>query len=98
MLLRNLFSVSLIPSITQRFYWDVFTKVLIQLRKMRKFFSLLESANKSMSINDEICLMRNFNYPSIKWNGILAHVRDLEIIETINDAYQYLMVPKPTRS
>ena len=32
--LRNQFGVSLVPSITQRFYWDVFIKVPIQLKKM----------------------------------------------------------------
>ena len=29
-------------------------------------FSLLELANKSMGVNDTICIMRNLNYPSIK--------------------------------
>ena len=96
-LLRNLFGVCLIPSITQRFYRDVFTKEPIQLSKM-SLFSVLELANKSMSINDNICTMGDFNYPSNKWNGILTHVRDFEFVETIRDAYLYQMVTKPTKS
>ena len=32
-------------------------------------FSLLELANKSISNNDKICIMGDFNNPSIKWNG-----------------------------
>ena len=50
-------------------------------------FSLLELDNKSMSINDEICIMGDFNYPNIKWNGVVTHVRDLEFAETISDVY-----------
>ena len=44
-----------------------------------------------------ICIMGNFNYTSIKWNGILTH-RDFEFVEAIRDAYHYQMVTKPTRS
>ena len=39
-------------------------------------FSLLKLANKSISNDDKICIMGDFNYPSIKWNGILTHYRD----------------------
>ena len=96
MVLRNLNGVSLIPSITQRFYWDVFTKVTIQLNKI--LFSLLELANKSISNNDEVCIMGDFNCPSIKWNGILTYDRDFEFVEAIRDAHPYQMITKPTRS
>ena len=41
-------------------------------------FSLLELANKSMSINEKFCIMGDFNYPSIKCNGILTNVRDFD--------------------
>ena len=51
-----------------------------------------------MSNNDKICIMGDFNYPSIKWNGILTYVTDFEFVETICDAYLYKMVAKPTRS
>ena len=61
-------------------------------------FSLLELANKSISNNDKICIMGDFNYPSIKWNGILTHDRDFEFVEAIRDAYLYQVVTKPTRS
>ena len=65
--LRNQFGVRLVPSITQRFYLDVFIKVPIQLKKNVKIlFSLLELANKSISNNDKICIMGDFNHPSIK--------------------------------
>ena len=55
-------------------------------------FSLLELANKSISNNDKICIIGDFNYPSIKWNGILTHDRDFEFVEAIRDAYLYQMV------
>ena len=42
--------------------------------------------------------MGDFNYPSIKWNGILTYVRDFEFVETIRDTYYYQMITKPTRS
>ena len=62
------------------------------------FFSLLELANKSMSINDKVCIMGDFNYPSIKWNGIITHDRGFEFVETICVAYLYQIVTKPTRN
>ena len=52
-------------------------------------FSLLELANKPISNNDKICIMGDFNYPSIKWNGILTHDRDFEFVEAIREAYLY---------
>ena len=61
-------------------------------------FSLLELANKSISNNDKICIMGDFHYPSIKWNGNLTHDRDFEFVEAIRDAYLYQVVTKPTRS
>ena len=42
--------------------------------------------------------MGNFNYPSIKWNGVLTHDRDFEFVEAIRDAYLHQMVAKPMRS
>ena len=65
---------------------------------MKILFSLLELANKSISNNDKICIVGDLNYPSIKWNGILTHDRDFELVEAIRDAYLYQMVNKPTRS
>ena len=67
-------------------------------QNVKIIFSLLELANKSISNNDEIFIMGDFNYPSIKWNGILAHDRYFEFVEAIRDAYLYQMVAKPTRS
>ena len=61
-------------------------------------FSLLELANKSISKNENICIMGDFNYPNIKWNGISTHDTDLELVKAICDAYIYQMVTKPTRS
>ena len=46
-------------------------------------FSLLELANKSISINDYMCIMGDFNFRSIKWNGNLTHDRDFEFVEAI---------------
>ena len=60
--------------------------------------SLLELANKSISNNDRICTMGDFNYLSIKWNGVLTHHRDFEFVEAIRDADLYKMVTKPTKS
>ena len=60
--------------------------------------SPLQLVNKSLSIKEQICIMRDLNYPSIKWNGILTYVRDFDIVETIRDAYLYQMATKPTRS
>ena len=65
---------------------------------MKILFSLLELANKSISNNDKICIMGDFNFPSIKWNGNLTHDRDFEFVEAIRDAYLYQMVTEPTRS
>ena len=65
---------------------------------MKILFSLLELANKCISNNDKICVMGDFNYPSIKLNGILTHDRDFEFVETIRDANLCQMVTKPTRS
>ena len=42
--------------------------------------------------------MGDFNYPSVKWNGILTHDKDFEFAETIYGAYLCLMVTKPTGS
>ena len=67
-------------------------------QNVKILFSLLELANKSISNNDKICIMGDFNYPSIKWNGILTHDRYFEFVEAIRDAYLYQMVTKPTRS
>ena len=41
-------------------------------QNVKILFSLLELANKSISNNDKICIMGDFNYPSIKWNRILT--------------------------
>ena len=65
---------------------------------MKVLFSLLELANKSMKISDNICIMGDFNYPSTKLNVILTHVSDFEFVETIRDAYLCQMVAKPTQS
>ena len=51
-----------------------------------------------MSINDKICIMGDFNYPSIKWNGILTHVGDFEFVEANRDSHLYQMATKSTRS
>ena len=77
-----------------------FTYISLSTTEQNKkiLFSLLELANKYMSNNYKICIMGNFNCPSIKWNGILTHVRDFEFIETIHDAYFFQMVTRSTRS
>ena len=36
-------------------------------------FSVFKLANKSMISSDRICIMGGFNYPSMKWNGVLGH-------------------------
>ena len=61
-------------------------------------FSLLVLANKSISNNDKICIIGDFNYPSIKLNGILTHDRDFYFVKAIHDAYLYQMITKHTRS
>ena len=61
-------------------------------------FSLLELTNKSISNNDEICIMGDFNFPSVKWNGILTHYGEFEFFQAIRDIYLYLVVTKTTRS
>ena len=53
-------------------------------------FCLFELTNKSLSNNDKISIMGDFNYPSIKWNGILKHDRYFEFVEAIYDAYKKL--------
>ena len=67
-------------------------------QNLKIIFSLSELGNISISNNDKICIMGDFNYPSIKWNGILTNDRDFEFVEAIREAYLYHMVTKPTRS
>ena len=59
-------------------------------------FSLLELASKF--INGYICIIGDFNYPSIEWNGVLTYLSNFEFVEATRDAYLYQMVTKPTRS
>ena len=61
-------------------------------------FNLLELANKSTSNDYKICIIGDFNYVSIKWNGISAHVEDFEYAEAIRNAFHYQMAANPTRS
>ena len=51
-----------------------------------------------MNNKGKFCIVGDFTYPCIKWNGILIHVIDFEFVEAIRDAYLYEMVTKPTRS
>ena len=74
-----------------------FCLVVIKFKHVRSCPSF-DITYTSISNNDKICIMGDYNYPSIKWNGILTHDRDFEFVEAIRDAYLCQMVTKPKRS
>jgi len=57
--------------------------------------SLLKT--NELSKFDKICIIGDFNYPNINWNGGNNNPKDTELIETIRDAFLIQMVDKPTR-
>ena len=46
---------------------------------------------------DKVCIVGDFNYPGISWNGKWNGQKDLEFIECLRDAYLCQMVTEPTR-
>lgn len=46
---------------------------------------------------DKVCIVGDFNYPTIKWNGEWSNEDDNEFIECIREAYLTQMVRNPTR-
>ena len=46
---------------------------------------------------DKICVMGDFNYPNVCWQGNWTSTKDETFIECIRDAYLYQMVKAPTR-
>jgi len=46
---------------------------------------------------DCVCIVGDFNFPRIRWNGIWTNEKDNEFIECLHDAYLEQMVDKPTR-
>ena len=53
--------------------------------------------DKSIGDFDDVCLLGNFNYPGIDWNGKWSSVRDNDFIECVPDAYIFQMARRPTR-
>ena len=53
--------------------------------------------NDYISKYRKICIVGDFNYPSIKWNGEWTGPQDNELIECIRDAHLTQMVSNPTR-
>ena len=61
----------------------------------QKMYKLL--MNDYTSKYRKICIVGDFNYPSIKWNGEWTGPQDNELIECIRDAHLTQMVSNPTR-
>ena len=47
---------------------------------------------------DKICIVGDFNLPSIRWDGEWTNEEDDSFIECIRDAYLFQQVQKPTRA
>ena len=47
---------------------------------------------------DKICIMGDFNYPFVEWNGVWKGAKAKEIEESVHDAFLIQMVHHPTRN
>ena len=45
----------------------------------------------------KVCIVGDFNFPSIKWDGVWTGIQDNEFIECIRDATLIQIVSKPKR-
>ena len=60
--------------------------------------ALMEMLRKAGNLNfDKICIVGDFNYPTVDWNGKWTSTRDEQFLESIRDAYLHQMVNKPSR-
>ena len=46
---------------------------------------------------DKICIVGDFNYPTVKWNGEWTSTKDEIFVDCIRDAFLHQMTLKPTR-
>ena len=53
--------------------------------------------NEKITKFDKVCLVGDFNYPNINWEGTNEGQKECKFIDSINDAFLVQMVTKPTR-
>ena len=53
--------------------------------------------NENFNKFDDICIVGDFNFPKINWEGTWSGERDNDFVECVRDAYLFQMVKKPTR-
>ena len=53
--------------------------------------------NKAINTFDRVCIMGDFNFPNIDWEGTWVGERENKFMECLNDAYLIQMVKNPTR-
>ena len=46
---------------------------------------------------DKVCIVGDFNFPTVKWNWEWSGIKDNMFLECIRDAFSTRMVSKPTR-
>ena len=54
--------------------------------------------NENIHAFNKICILGDFNFPAIKWQGGWTGDKDNELIECFRDAFLMQMVSKPTRT
>ena len=52
---------------------------------------------EKISTFDKVCIVGDFNYPNINWEGTNEGQKESKFIDSINDAFLVQMVTKPTR-
>ena len=62
----------------------------------QELFNLLKA--NLLSKYDKICIMGDFNYPKLKWDGSWAGDKENCFVECLRDAYLIQMVTEPTRA
>ena len=62
----------------------------------QEIYTLLK--NETIHAFNKICILGDFNFPAIKWQGGWTGDKDNKFIECIRDAFLMQMVSKPTRT
>lgn len=55
---------------------------------------LVDAASRSF---DKVCIIGDFNYPSVCWEGAWSSTKDNRFVESTRDAFLHQMVRQPTR-
>ena len=54
-------------------------------------------AKEDINKFDKVCIVGDFNYPNIKWEGLTSNIKDKKFLESIRDNFLQQMVKNPTR-